>query len=58
LAVCNGTSLTATSIQVDTLRIGGAPLTPPAASAVPEPSSFVLLALAGMTVAWFAVRKR
>ena len=58
LAVCNGTSLTATSIQVDTLRIGGAPLTPPAASTVPEPSSFVLLALAGMAVAWFAVRKR
>jgi autotransporter-associated beta strand protein len=59
LTVCTGASLTAASIQVDTLTIGGAPThTPPLAATVPEPCSIVLLALAGMMIGWFKFRNR
>jgi hypothetical protein len=52
LHVAAGTTLNAISINVDTLTIGGAPHA--AAAAVPEPSAFVLLALAGLgsLLAW------
>ena len=46
LAVSNGATLTATSIQVGTLSIGGSAVAASAA-AVPEPSAIVLLLLAG-----------
>jgi autotransporter-associated beta strand protein len=54
LHVGGTTNLTAHSIAVDTLSIGGATL---AVTAVPEPSSIVLLALAGLGALW-AIRRR
>jgi fibronectin-binding autotransporter adhesin len=57
LAVCDGASLTATSIQVGTLSIGG-PAGAAAAAAVPEPGTFVLLALAGLTMAGAFFRRK
>jgi autotransporter-associated beta strand protein len=58
--VCDGASLTAASIQVGTLVIGGTPTytAPPASAAVPEPSAIVLLVLAGLAVGWFKFRKQ
>jgi hypothetical protein len=59
LTVVDGSALTATSINVDTLTIGG-----PAASAglvvntVPEPGTFVLLALAGLSLVGAYLRRR
>jgi autotransporter-associated beta strand protein len=53
LAVRDGTTLTATSIQIGTLTIGGSPSV--AAAAVPEPGTLALLALAmlgGAVMAW------
>jgi autotransporter-associated beta strand protein len=55
--VATGTTLNAPSIVADTLVIGGGPYVAATAAAVPEPSTFVLLALAGM-VALFAARRR
>jgi autotransporter-associated beta strand protein len=58
LSVCTGTTLTATSIQVGTLSIGGAPIViTAAAAAVPEPSTIILLVLAGIGVLFQAWRK-
>jgi autotransporter-associated beta strand protein len=56
LAVGDGATLTATSIQVDTLTIGGTGGA--ALAAVPEPSVFALLALAAMSLAGIAWSKR
>jgi hypothetical protein len=53
--VTDETTLTATTIAVDTLVIGGAPTA--AATAVPEPSVFALLAIAGIAIAWFRLKK-
>jgi autotransporter-associated beta strand protein len=62
LSVCDGTSLTATSIVVDTLSIGGTPvvISGGAASvmAVPEPGTFVLLVLAGLGLVGAFMRRR
>jgi autotransporter-associated beta strand protein len=55
LHVTDETTLTATTIAVDTLVIGGAPTA--AATAVPEPSVFALLAIAGIAIAWFRLKK-
>jgi autotransporter-associated beta strand protein len=55
LHVTDETTLTATTIAVDTLVIGGAPHA--AAAAVPEPSVFALLAIAGIVIAWFRLKK-
>ena len=56
LSVCDGTTLTATSIHVGTLSIGGAPIVI-AAAAVPEPSTMILLVLAGIGLLFQAWRK-
>jgi autotransporter-associated beta strand protein len=50
-------TLNATSIKADTLIIGGAPIVPVAAAAVPEPSAMLLLAIAGIAIAWFRLKK-
>jgi autotransporter-associated beta strand protein len=52
--VATGATLNATSIVADTLTIGGAPHL--AATAVPEPGTFVLLVLAGLGA--FLARRR
>ena len=57
LSVCDGTTLTATSIHVGTLSIGGAPIVIAAAAAVPEPSTMILLVLAGIGLLFQAWRK-
>ena len=54
--VATGASLTATSITANTLTIGGTPTA--AASAVPEPSALVLLALAGLSALLAAWRRK
>jgi hypothetical protein len=57
LHVTDGTTLISTSIAVDTLVIGGAPTTTPTATSVPEPGVLALLAIAGIAIAWFRLKK-
>jgi autotransporter-associated beta strand protein len=59
LSVLGTSSLTATSINVDTLTIGGTGgAASPIVNTVPEPGTLVLLALAGMGVLLAAWRKK
>ncbi|MBN2579090.1 MAG: PEP-CTERM sorting domain-containing protein [Pirellulales bacterium] len=59
LHVTTDASLTSSSITVGTLTIGGTPPPPPssASTVVPEPSTWVLLALGSLAFAWFRLRK-
>jgi fibronectin-binding autotransporter adhesin len=54
VSVVGGSSLTAGSISVSTLSIGA----PPAAAAVPEPGTLVLLTLAGLALAGGFLRRK
>jgi fibronectin-binding autotransporter adhesin len=57
--VATGATLNAASIVSDSLYIGGAPIMPAAAAAaVPEPSTLVLLALAGLACAGAYIRRK
>jgi autotransporter-associated beta strand protein len=56
--VATGATLNAASIVADTLTIGGAPHATANAAAVPEPGTFVLLALAGMAALLAALRRK
>jgi fibronectin-binding autotransporter adhesin len=58
LSVCDGTSLKATSIVIDTLSIGGSPVLPGPVVVVPEPSTFVLSILGFLGLAGWAWRKK
>jgi autotransporter-associated beta strand protein len=54
--VATGANLGTTSVVADSLTIGGDPRVA-AATAVPEPSTWLLLLLAGLGTSWFARRK-
>jgi fibronectin-binding autotransporter adhesin len=59
LSVCSDTTLTATSIQVDTLSIGDSQIPIGASLAtVPEPGTIVLLFLAGLMIAGARFRRK
>jgi autotransporter-associated beta strand protein len=60
LKVCDGATLTATSIQVDTLVIGGLATAASSASvaAVPEPGTLVMLVLAAAALAGVCIRRK
>jgi autotransporter-associated beta strand protein len=54
--VATGATLNAASIVADTLTVGGPRIS--VATAVPEPGTLALLAMAGIAAVWFAARRK